>query len=68
MSKVIFHVEGMSCGGCAKAVEKIILKSDPAGKVTVDLEKAKVEAETSADPAALAAAISAGGFPAKIAA
>ncbi len=67
MSRITFDVQGMSCGGCAKAVEKIILKSDPAGKVSVDLEKAKVEADTTADPAALAAALSAGGYPAKIA-
>ncbi len=68
MSRITFDVAGMSCGGCAKAVEKIILKSDPNGKVSVDLEKAKVEAETSADPAALAAAMTAGGYPAKVAA
>lgn len=67
MAKVVLKVQGMSCGGCAKAVEKIILKSDPAGAVAVDLEAATVEAETTAEPAALAAAISAGGFPATVA-
>ena len=51
-----------------KKVEKIIQKQDAASKVSVDLATGRVEAETSADPAAIAAALTAAGFPAKQAA
>ena len=63
-----FHIENMTCGGCARSVEKIIQKQDAASKVSVDLATGRVEAETSADPAAIAAALTAAGFPAKQAA
>lgn len=68
MSKLKLDVSGMTCGGCARSVEKIIQKADAASKVTVDLSSGRVEAETSADPAAIAAALTAAGFPAKQAA
>ncbi len=68
MSKLKLDVSGMTCGGCARSVEKIIQKADAASKVTVDLSSGRVEAETSADPAAVAAALTAAGFPAKQAA
>jgi copper chaperone len=67
MSELTFNVEGMACGGCAKAVEKIIQKQDPAAQVSVDLEKARVTAKTSADAGKLAEALTAGGYPAKAA-
>jgi copper chaperone len=68
MTKVAFDVSGMTCGGCARSVEKIIQKADADSKVTVDLASGRVEAETKADPSALAAALTAAGFPAKAAA
>ncbi len=68
MSKLKLDVSGMTCGGCARSVEKIIQKADAASKVSVDLASGRVEAETSADPAAIAAALTAAGFPAKQAA
>jgi copper chaperone len=68
MSTLKLDVSGMTCGGCARSVEKIIQKQDGASKVTVDLASGRVEAETSADVAAIAAALTAAGFPAKQAA
>ena len=68
MSTLKLDVSGMTCGGCARSVEKIIQKQDAASKVTVDLASGRVEAETGADPAAIAAALTAAGFPAKQAA
>jgi len=38
-----FSVQGMTCGGCAKAVTKVIQKSDPEARVTVDLDKGRVD-------------------------
>lgn len=68
MSKLALDVSNMTCGGCARSVEKIIQKADAAAKVSVDLPTGRVEAETSADAAAIAAALTAAGFPAKAAA
>ena len=65
MSKLKLDVSGMTCGGCARSVEKIIQKQDAQSTVSVDLATGRVEAETSADPAAIAAALTAAGFPAK---
>ncbi|MDE2364179.1 MAG: heavy-metal-associated domain-containing protein [Hyphomicrobiales bacterium] len=67
MTKLTLDVSGMTCGGCARSVEKIIQKQDAASKVTVDLASGRVEAETSADPASVTAALTAAGFPAKAA-
>ena len=68
MAKLQLDVSGMTCGGCARSVEKIIQKQDAASKVTVDLASGRVEAETTGDPAVIAAALTAAGFPAKAAA
>jgi len=68
MSTLKLDVSNMTCGGCARSVEKIIQKQDAASKVTVDLASGRVEAQTSADPTAIAAALTAAGFPAKQAA
>lgn len=45
-----FKVSGMTCGGCARAVEKAVLKADPDARVSVDLEGGAVSVE-SARPA-----------------
>jgi len=68
MSTLKLDVSNMTCGGCARSVEKILQKQDSASKVTVDLASGRVEAQTSADAAVIAAALTAAGFPAKQAA
>jgi copper chaperone len=68
MSTLKLDVSNMTCGGCARSVEKIIQKQDSTSKVTVDLASGRVEAQTSADAGAIAAALTAAGFPAKQAA
>jgi copper chaperone len=62
---VTLHVTGMACDGCAKAVERVIKAQDPRASVKVDLGAGRVEADTSAPPAALVAAIEAAGYGAK---
>jgi copper chaperone len=64
---VVLNVQGMTCGGCAASVEKIIRRADPAAIVRVDLASGRVEAETSAEAAMLAEAVSAAGYQAKAA-
>ncbi|BBE72296.1 heavy-metal-associated domain-containing protein [Oharaeibacter diazotrophicus] len=55
-------VGGMTCGGCAKAVEKAVARTDPAAKVTVDLPTGKVRIESATPAAAFAEAIEAAGY------
>jgi len=59
-----FSVEGMKCGGCVRAVTKVIQKSDPDAQVNIDLDHGRVDVRTSADSAALAEAITRAGYAA----
>ncbi|EJW10415.1 hypothetical protein A33M_4472 [Rhodovulum sp. PH10] len=59
---VTLNVTGMTCDGCVRSVERIIKAQDPDAQVKVDLGSGRVEANTSAQPAALVEAIEAAGF------
>ena len=60
------EVTGMTCGGCAKAVEGIIKAADRQAAVAVDLATGRVEAKTSAPADTVMRAIEAAGFGAKV--
>lgn len=62
--KLVFSVKGMTCGGCAEAVKRVIRKSDPVADITVDLATGRVEALTTGKAAELAAAITKAGYEA----
>lgn len=57
-----FHIETMTCGGCARGVTRAIHAVDPAAEVQADPTSRKVEVKTSAPREALAAALTAAGF------
>lgn len=57
-----FHIETMTCGGCARGVTKAIQSVDPAAEVQADPPSRSVEVKTTAPREALAAALSAAGF------
>jgi copper chaperone len=59
------NVTGMTCSGCAAAVERIIKTADPTAGVAVDVASGRVEVDTRASAAALVQAIEAGGYGAK---
>lgn len=61
---VVLNVEGMTCGGCANAVTRIVKRADPQADVKVDLESGRVEATTTADIHNLAEAITKAGYAA----
>jgi copper chaperone len=61
-------VTGMTCSGCAGAVEGIVKNVDRDAVVRVDLASGRVEADTSAPMEALLRAIAAAGYGAKAAA
>lgn len=58
-----FHVEGMTCGGCARRVTKAIELVDPAATVSADPASRRVQVQTSASEAQIVAALTEAGFP-----
>ncbi|MDC8014447.1 heavy-metal-associated domain-containing protein [Tahibacter soli] len=61
---MIFRVEGMTCGGCARRVTRAVQALDANAAVAVDLARGTVEVGSTADATAVAAAIAAAGYPA----
>lgn len=58
-----FFLEDMTCGGCARAVTKLIKGVDPDAKVATDPLTRGVEVQTSASEEQIAAALRQGGYP-----
>lgn len=59
-----FHIENMTCGGCARSVTKAIQSVDPAAKVTTDPATRKVEIVSDQPRAAFEAVLEEAGYPA----
>ena len=58
-----FQVQGMTCGHCERAVAQAVQGVDPAASVRIDRASGQVHVEhSSADRAALAAAIAEEGY------
>ena len=62
--EISLAIEGMSCGGCVAAVERIVKKIDPQAVIRVDLDAGAAKLRTQAPPATVCAALDKGGFPA----
>ena len=62
-----FHIENMTCGGCARGVTKAIQSVDADAKVTADPPKRLVEVESSATREQIEAVLQEAGFPPKAA-
>ncbi len=57
------QVEGMSCGGCANSVRRIVQTIDGKATVEVDLASKTVRIDTAADIEAVKSAVAGAGFP-----
>lgn len=57
-----YHVTGMSCEGCVKAVTNAIRAAQPEAGVDIDLETGHVTVSGSPDAGAVADAVTAAGF------
>lgn len=62
METKIYRVTGMTCGGCAKHVEKALRGVAGVAAVTVDLAKGTAAVEGTASFEAMAASVSAAGY------
>ncbi len=66
---VVISIDGMSCVGCAGAVEATIREVDGVAEVTVDYDQRRANirlADTSVAPATLVAAVEDAGYKAKL--
>lgn len=61
-----FHIENMTCGGCARGVTKAIQSVDANAQVTADPPKHSVEVESSASWVQIEQALIAAGFAPRI--
>lgn len=59
-----FHIENMTCGGCARSVTKAIQSVDPAAKIDVDQTARNVVVTTSTGAGDIVRALEAAGYPA----
>ena len=59
-----FHIENMTCSGCARSVTRAIQSVDKAAVVNADPENRKVEVETSAARTEIEAVLAEAGYPA----
>lgn len=68
MMNIILMIDGMTCGGCKKSVERLLVGWPGVHTADVDLEagRAKVTADDSVAPQALAAALTNAGFNAHL--
>ncbi|NEX48582.1 heavy-metal-associated domain-containing protein [Pseudotabrizicola algicola] len=57
-----FHIENMTCGGCARSVTKAIQSVDPSAEVTADPASHKVEVKSAASRDRLVAALTEVGY------
>jgi copper chaperone len=58
-----FHVQAMTCGGCARAVTAAIRAIDPDADVQADVPTHSVEVRSGRPEAEVRAALVAAGFP-----
>jgi copper chaperone CopZ len=67
--QIVLKIEGMTCGGCVRSVEKALGKVAGVTATRVDLAQgqATVDAEKGVDPAAVVAAVEDAGYDASIA-
>lgn len=60
----VFDVQGMTCGHCEKAVTQALQRIDPGVSVRIDRSHNRVEVDSTAERAALQAAIQEEGYQA----
>lgn len=58
-----FHVENMTCGGCARGVTRAIQAVDADAKVITDPPNRNVKVETTASQQQIVDALAEAGFP-----
>ena len=63
--ELMMQVDGMTCGGCVKAVTNTIQRLDPTSVVEVDLDHGRVTVTTRAQSVEVADALTKAGYEAR---
>lgn len=58
-----FHLDNMTCGGCARTVTNAVQSVDPDATVTADPPTRQIQVHTSASEAQIITALREAGFP-----
>ena len=58
-----FHIENMTCGGCARSVTRAIKDVDPDANIITDPPSRSVKVETSVSEEQIVSALQSAGFP-----
>jgi copper chaperone len=58
-----FHIDNMTCGGCARAVTAAIRSVDPAATIRADPPARRVDVDTTRSETEIREALAAAGFP-----
>jgi copper chaperone len=58
-----FHIDNMTCGGCARAVTRAIQSVDPGASIDTDPPSRLVKVDTAASQEQVVAALREAGFP-----
>ena len=58
-----FHIDNMTCGGCAKSVTKAIQSVDPEAKVDIDLGAKVARVTSNSEETAIVAILDDVGYP-----
>jgi len=61
----VFHIPGMNCGGCLRAITRSILALDPQAQVAADLDARTIKVVSSQSEASILEALGDGGYPAR---
>ena len=59
-----FHIDNLTCSGCARSVTKAIQSVDKAAVINADPENRKIDVETSATRAEIKMVLAEAGYPA----
>lgn len=63
--ELLMKVDGMTCQGCAKSVQRSVQRLDPDAQVEVDLPSGRVTVHTRAEALDVAQAITKAGYEAR---
>jgi copper chaperone len=66
-TRMRFHIENMTCGGCARSVTKAVESVDPKARVDADPVTKTVTVESSASTDSISRALADAGYPASAA-
>ncbi|HRH00666.1 MAG TPA: heavy-metal-associated domain-containing protein [Polyangiaceae bacterium] len=69
MTTIVLNIEGMTCGGCVKAVQNVLGRVEGAEAIEVVVGRAVLRfgSAWSGDPSAAVAAVAKAGFTARVA-